>query len=441
MARKVARSQEAGHPDVSQEEAFLEHIFFASDMHPYDGLLFFAGTVWAACRMNSWCFNYKTGKVIAAFSPHEKELAKFFVIGKCLDYVVANREHRFPFILSDSLGLMWIAEYSPIEEEETPVLFVFGPVFTSATSPLVLTDNLNQMNFSISLRKQIEKVLDDVPILMNSAIEQYARMLHFVLTGEPCDTKRFKLQKATVEADLYSGREESGFEDISGRHMSLEQVLVQESQLLAMIREGRLDETLLASLRRSVDCADYTGGNPLRNAKDELVILCTKYMLAAEEAKLPNSVSRVLHLRYVRAIEKCRTLTELTNVAYSMTEEFVQRIHEVAKHPEWSQEILIAEDYIRSNLTSKLSIEKVASHVGYSDYYLSKKFAAETGMLFADYVNQERIHYAQTLLRTGNLSVQTISEMLQYSSTSYFGRVFKKTTGMTPTEYRDGRKG
>lgn len=100
------------------------------------------------------------------------------MIGKCLDYVVENQEHRFPFLLSDSLGMVWIAEYSPIEEEETPVLFVFGPVFTSATSPMVITDNLTRMNFSMSIRKQMEEVLDEVPVLMNSAIEQYARMLH-----------------------------------------------------------------------------------------------------------------------------------------------------------------------------------------------------------------------------------------------------------------------
>lgn len=222
--------------------------------------------------------------------------------------------------------------------------------------------------------------------------------------------------------------------------MSLERELEQEHQLLNMIREGRLNERMLASLRSTAECADFTGGNPLRNAKDELVILCTKYMLAAEEARLPKSVSRVLHLRYIRAIEKCRTHTELTNVAHSMTEEFAQRVHEMTEHPEKSKEILIAEDYIRSNLTSKLSIEKVARYVGYSDYYLSKKFAAETGMIFADYVNQERIRYAQTLLRTGSLPVQAISDMLQYSSTSYFGRVFKKATGMTPKEYREGRK-
>lgn len=200
-----------------------------------------------------------------------------------------------------------------------------------------------------------------------------------------------------------------------------------------------MDESLVASLRSTGNSIDFTGGDPLRSAKDELVILCTKYMLAAEEAKLPKSVSRVLHLRYIRIIEKCRTHTELTNTVHSMTDEFVRRVYEMKEHPEKSKEILAAEDYIRSNLTSKLTIEKVARHVGYSSYYLSRKFAAETGMIFADYVNRERVRHAKALLSAGSMSIQDISEMLQFSSISYFGRVFKKATGMTPKEYREGK--
>lgn len=146
-----------------------------------------------------------------------------------------------------------------------------------------------------------------------------------------------------------------------------------------------------------------------------------------------------MSLRYTKQIEKCSSLTELTALARSMTEDFVVRVQECNAAPEKSREVMIAEDYIRANLTARLSIEEVARYVGYSDYYLSRKFAKETGMKFADYVNRERIRYAQTLLRTSSMPIQAISDTLQFSGLSYFGRVFKKLTGQTPKEYREGK--
>lgn len=426
--------------DVLKEAEFLSGIYEGVDGHPYHKILLFAGQIWAGCRMNAWCFSPSTGNILNSLSAHEKDLAGFFVIGKCLDYVLAHKSHRYPFLLSDSLGMVWIAEYLPAAPGEDPaLLFVFGPVFTSVTSPLVIADNLDRLRFSFTVRKQLESVLNEVPILMTSTIEQYARMLHFTLTGEPCDSRHFLLQKAKVEVDLFSESEEVSFEDLSGHRMSLDRVLTQEERLLNLVREGQQDEKLLSSLRARSNASNFTGGNPLRNAKDELLILCTKYMLAAEQAGLPPRVSRTMQLRYIRVIEKCRSVTELTDVEHSMTEDFIARVAERKAAPEKSREIIVAEDYIRSNLTRPLSIEDVAKAVGYSDYYLSRKFAKETGMIFADYVNRERVRYAQTLLRTSSLPVQAISDMLQFTSLSYFGRVFKKLTGQTPKQYRDGK--
>ena len=441
MAEEAIQEQQMERVDVLREEEFLSGIFSIPNLHPYHKLLLFAGEVWAACRMNAWCFDPNTGAVLNSFSAHEKDLAGFFAIGKCLDYVLAHKGHRYPFLLSDSLGMVWIAEFSPVEQEntESALLFVFGPIFTSVTSPLVIADNLDRMNFSYTIRKQLENVLNEVPILMTSTIEQYARMLHFALTGEACDSRHFLLQKARVEVDLFSESGEASYETLSGHRMSLERVLAQEERLLNMVMEGKRDEKLLASLRAKSNVADFTGGNPLRNAKDELLILCTKYMLTAEQAGLPPRVARTMQLRYIRVIEKCRSITELTDIEHSMTEDFLTRVSELKAVPEKSREIIIAEDYIRSNLTRPLSIEEVAKAVGYSDYYLSRKFAKETGMIFSDYVNRERVRYAQTLLRTGSLPVQAISDMLQFTSLSYFGRVFKKITGQTPKQYREGK--
>jgi len=425
--------------DLQEKEAFLSTVFRDAGGDPFQYLLLFSGAAYAACGMNAWCFSSKDGQVLNAFAVHEKELATFFIIGKCLDYMQEHPGHPFPFLLSDGLGMLWIAEFEPAPKDpECPLIFVLGPVFSSMTSPAVIRDNLDKLGVSLSIRRQLETVLSEVPVLSVAATEQYARMLHFILTGQPCTTDRFLLQKAKVEIDLFD--EHDAEQSLMKRyHAPLERVLERESRLLSLVREGRPDDAALESLRSGDHRPLYVSGDPLRNAKDELIILNTKYIRASEDGGLPPQISRSLSLRYLELIEKAGSLTELADIERSMTEDYISQVHALKEETDRSKEVLIVEHYIRSNLTKPLRISDAARLVGYTEYYLSRKFAKETGLKFADYVNRERVLYAQTLLRTTQLPIQEISALLQFSSISYFGRVFKSCAGVSPTEYRNAR--
>ena len=426
--------------DVRKEESFLNNIYESAGMHPYHKLLLYCGEVYAACRINSWCFDTSSGRIINAFSAHEESLAEFFSEGQCLSFCLQNYPCHYPFILSDEMGMVWIAAFSPIHEsQESNLLFVLGPVFTSKTSPAVIRDHLDRKNYPFQVRKQIELILADVPVLSASSVEQYAKMLHFALTGEPCDAASFRLQSSEQAINPYLEPDEESYESLRKDGIPLDRLMDNEAALLHMVREGRKNDELLSQLRSRNNVTEYTEGDPLRNTKDTLIILCDKYMMTAEEAGLPVRISRTAGLKYVREIEASRSLTELSRLEKKMTDDFIGRVREIKSTLGFSPDVRIAMDYIRSNLTRPITIEEVASHVGYSGYYLSRKFAKETGEKFADFVNRERIEYAKTLLRITNLPIQSISDTLQFSSLSYFGRVFRKITGMSPKAFRDGK--
>ncbi len=75
--------------------------------------------------------------------------------------------------------------------------------------------------------------------------------------------------------------------------------------------------------------------------------------------------------------------------------------------------------------------------MGYTEYYFARKFQEETGVRLLDYIKQTRLDYAKILLSTTNLSIQQISEKLQFGTRNYFTRIFKEHVGTSPTEYRD----
>ena len=74
--------------------------------------------------------------------------------------------------------------------------------------------------------------------------------------------------------------------------------------------------------------------------------------------------------------------------------------------------------------------------LGYSKSYLSKLFREQTGETIASFALQQKIKRAKQLIREGNLNFSQISDRLSFDNPQYFSRVFKRLTGITPTEFK-----
>ena len=78
----------------------------------------------------------------------------------------------------------------------------------------------------------------------------------------------------------------------------------------------------------------------------------------------------------------------------------------------------------------------LAMHYGRSESYLSMRFKEKVGMTFSAYVEQMRIQLASRMLAESGSSITEISERVGYSSSSAFGRAYKRVMGCTPSEYQ-----
>lgn len=94
------------------------------------------------------------------------------------------------------------------------------------------------------------------------------------------------------------------------------------------------------------------------------------------------------------------------------------------------------ESFIREHYDTELSMQDVARAMNYSDAYFCKLFKQCFGVNFSVYLNEYRIDRAKELLHTTRLNVREVSVACGYRDSNYFARVFKRITGMTPTEYR-----
>ena len=88
-----------------------------------------------------------------------------------------------------------------------------------------------------------------------------------------------------------------------------------------------------------------------------------------------------------------------------------------------------------------LSIKVISEHVFLSTSYLCTLFKNETGQTLNQYLTDFRIEKAKKLLRDPRYRITDISAQVGYSDGNYFGKIFKKSAGMSPSEYRDGYGG
>ena len=186
----------------------------------------------------------------------------------------------------------------------------------------------------------------------------------------------------------------------------------------------------------SLSPAAIVPDNPLQSARYESAVFTALCARAAIEGGISPETAHTLELLYTRQIHEAKTMTELRDVTSAVFGDFIDRVRKAKNTQTLSPAIRTACDYIDANLTHALTLEEIAAHSGYTKYYLSRCFLEEMGMRISDYIHTQRIEYARALLAGTSLSIQEISDLLQFSNRSYFSSLFAKQTGLTPTQYR-----
>lgn len=202
------------------------------------------------------------------------------------------------------------------------------------------------------------------------------------------------------------------------------------------ICSGNIEQVKLFSTPLCSEGCGILSKDKLRNLKYHFTVsaaliarFCIKSGMKVETAYNLSDI-------YIMRADECSTPQEVHAVHQEMIEEYTRTMRRIKNDKVYSKQILKTIDYISDHLHSKLRIDTIAEKLGLSSSYLSRLFKAETGMLFNDYVNSQKIEAATNLIRFSGYSDLEISNIMSFSSQSYFIKVFRKYTSMTPKEYR-----
>ncbi len=151
--------------------------------------------------------------------------------------------------------------------------------------------------------------------------------------------------------------------------------------------------------------------------------------------KFPYETVHPLENRLIDFKNKAHiSLQDIRELLINLCEEGCSWIEKERSH-ESNKIIHQVKDYIIANLNMDLSLEHCARQVNLSQGYFSNLFKKVLGISFQQFVIHEKMEKAKSML-IGDYQVQEIAEELGYEHRRYFSDIFKKHTGMTPTEFK-----
>lgn len=226
--------------------------------------------------------------------------------------------------------------------------------------------------------------------------------------------------------DLYSSAEAAEYPIDSERQL--------QQSIRAGDKEGsqRLLNVLLSGLYLAC-------GNDLAKIKQHVHSLLVLMSRAAIDGGADvNDIFR-LSQSYEPEIEKLRNLEELNRWLSMVLHRFINFVFDFndIKH---HNVIYQTTAYIKENLAEKLTFEDAAEHVSLSKSYFCRILKDELGYTFTEYVNHLRVERAKLYLRDSTMSIADIAYAVGFDDQSYFTRIFKKLTNVSPGQYRKSKK-
>ncbi len=326
---------------------------------------------------------------------------------------------------------------SPILEEGKMVGALVGGPALMVEEDDVFFDNIAALG-KLS-REEARELVKGIPAITPEEAESQSRTL-FAYAFQLCtrdegiirDKQERETQQRAIGEYIQTIKEES----ITGEGSS-PYPLKKEQDMIQAIQVGDIDEARKL-LNEILGAILFRSGNDFSLIRTRVLELLVLLSRAAMEAGADEQMVFGLNYRYIREINRYNTVEGLTSWLARVIDRFAKMVFDLReiKH---ADAIYRAIRYVKKHFTRKVTLEEAADQAYLSPAYFSKIFKEEMGCGFATYLNTLRVERSKDFLRNRSIPLIDVAGMVGFEDQSYYTRVFKKLTGLTPGKYRESR--
>ncbi|MDX8047278.1 AraC family transcriptional regulator [Gracilibacillus sp. S3-1-1] len=314
--------------------------------------------------------------------------------------------------------------------------FIVGPVL-----PYQMTENMIQTmcnDRSFIVNKQIvNNYYQEIPIMSPERFIFIAKLLYYVIFGRPLSIMEQNV--SMYENNQYPELTDSQYDFVTVRRQEQDfhPPMVSEKELMQCIRDGnREDIKRILNARNHLKLAELSTKSYLRNEKNLGISGIAVATRVAIDSGVNAELARTISDQFILQIEEAKHVNEVRFHITSAFEAFASHVNK-QKRIVYSKVIKKTLEYIYMYLYDELKVAEIAEFVGVTASYISTQFKKEVGMTISQYIQLQKIEEAKKLMMMTPYTMTEISNQLHFSDQSYFTKVFKKVTGMKPSQYKE----
>jgi AraC-like DNA-binding protein len=318
--------------------------------------------------------------------------------------------------------------YVHIKDSDRYILL--GPVRESSCNRKIAQHICEELEQPPTRLDELLSFFDRTPRLSHSRMLKNIVFLNYLVNQEQPPQNFFDKKLASIMDSLTP--EEQAMDFVTHDSVNL------ENRLLACVEFGEIDELLQMLKNPNALYADMgiTANDPLRSYKNIFVSSVAVVSRAAIRGGMDYERAMVVSDTYLQKMETLNNYNEIFALLCNMFTEYTECTQKIRKLNVSSKIVHMVCNYVEEHLYEKITVADIAGNLTFNRTYLSNRFKQDTGKTLTQYINEQKIEKAQYLLKATKKSIMEITELLNYSSQSYFQTVFKTMTGLTPVAYR-----
>ena len=307
-------------------------------------------------------------------------------------------------------------------------IIVIGPFLEVEPDDTFVINLLNKNSLPEGLRKTISTYYNSLPVAnaLNVISTLHTVLGAFISDYDPSNMYYIDFSKNKPKLSDYNYDDSEFYIQYHKKYkFCLEEIF-------KCIRLG-IDATNI--LNDYIELTGILKGSCIDRLKNNLYILNTQF----ESELLKEHVSpvqvRQLYLKNQMEIEKETSRVKLMKLPYKMLKKYSDLISNYNLQ-QYSHTVRSALEYINLNLQNNLSLSTISEAINKNSSFLSSQFKKETGNTVTRYIQEKRIEESIRLLTHTDMTIQEISYSVGIDDLSWFSKLFKSITNMSPTKYR-----
>lgn len=179
----------------------------------------------------------------------------------------------------------------------------------------------------------------------------------------------------------------------------------------------------------------FTAGASIERINFRVMELISLLSRAAVQGGGPQEEVLEMSFRFQREVVHYTTIEGMSVWLSKVLHQFSDLVF-ASRDEEYGSLIARSIRYIRNNYREKITLEETAHEVGLSPNYFSRIFNEKMNLSFSAYINRLRVEQAQKLLLNTSLPIVEVAGLVGFEEQSYFSKVFKNVTQLSPGQYR-----